>query len=73
MKQEMDEVGKNFDKLYAKTVGASFKFDRMRAEVDKLKGEVEKLQNLGKVSTESIVKLFSRDKWFFRVTRVFLL
>lgn len=60
MKLEMDEVNKNFDSLYAKTVGASFKFERMRAEIDKLKEEVQKLQNLGQVSTDSIVKLFAR-------------
>ena len=60
MKLEMDEVGKNFDSLYAKSIGASFKFERMRAEVDKLKEEVQKLQNLGQVSTDSIVKLFAR-------------
>ena len=45
MKREMDEVSKNFDNLYAKTVGTSFKFERMRAEVDKLKDEVQKLQS----------------------------
>ena len=62
MKREMDEVSKNFDNLYAKTVGTSFKFERMRAEVDKLKDEVQKLQSLGQVSTDSIVKLFAREK-----------
>ena len=62
MKREMDEVSKNFDNLYAKTVGTLFKFERMRAEVDKLKDEVQKLQSLGQVSTDSIVKLFAREK-----------
>ena len=62
MKRDMDEVSKNFDNLYAKTVGASFKFERMRAEVDKLKEEVLKLQSLGQVSTDSILKLFAREK-----------
>ena len=62
MKREMDEVTKNFDNLYAKTVGTSFKFERMRADVDKLKDEVQKLQSLGQVSTDSIVKLFAREK-----------
>lgn len=62
MKKEMDEVNKQFDRLYAKTIGASFQFERMRAEVDKLKEEVSKLKSLGQTSTESIVALFAREK-----------
>lgn len=63
MKHEMDVVNLQFDKLYAKTIGTSFQFERMRAEIDKLKEEVHKLQcGLGKTSTDNIVAMFSREK-----------
>lgn len=62
MKKEMDDVNKQFDRLYAKTIGTSFQFERLRAEVDKLKEEVSNLKRLGQTSTEAIVDLFARKK-----------
>ena len=62
MKKELDLVNSQFDKLYAKTLRTSFQFEQMKSEVDKLKQEVYKLQNLGKTTTESNVSLFSTQK-----------